>query len=281
MNQNWIHANMEHYFQLAGKTAIVTGAGNGIGRGIAQKLAGLGANVVACDIEAESVRNTADEITLAGGVCLGLYCDVRKYEDIQKVVDTAVQKFGTVDILVNDAAGCGGGVTVDTINEQEWMRLIELNLNSVFRFTMTVLPIMRAKKQGKIVNISSGAGITGDFSDPHYAAAKGGVIAFTKELAHELAKESKQRCARSGRHPHGADPRLGRRDRRHAVAARRSAGGHCQRCRVFGFVRIGLFHGSGHFAERRCVDAVKQAVSVLRAGAQFQNKQRYSFARYG
>ena len=129
MNQNWIHANMEHYFQLAGKTAIVTGAGNGIGRGIAQKLAGLGANVVACDIEAESVRNTADEITLAGGVCLGLYCDVRKYEDIQKVVDTAVQKFGTVDILVNDAAGCGGGVTVDTINEQEWMRLIELNLN--------------------------------------------------------------------------------------------------------------------------------------------------------
>lgn len=145
MNQNWIHANMEHYFQLAGKTAIVTGAGNGIGRGIAQKLAGLGANVVACDIEAESVRNTADEITLAGGVCLGLYCDVRKYEDIQKVVDTAVQKFGTVDILVNDAAGCGGGVTVDTINEQEWMRLIELNLNSVFRFTMTVLPIMRQK----------------------------------------------------------------------------------------------------------------------------------------
>ena len=277
MNQNWIHANMEHYFQLAGKTAIVTGAGNGIGRGIAQKLAGLGANVVACDIEAESVRNTADEITLAGGVCLGLYCDVRKYEDIQKVVDTAVQKFGTVDILVNDAAGCGGGVTVDTINEQEWMRLIELNLNSVFRFTMTVLPIMRAKKQGKIVNISSGAGITGDFSDPHYAAAKGGVIAFTKELAHELAKESINVNSVAP----GLVDTSWRGDRRHAVAARRSAGGHCQRCRVFGFVRIGLFHGSGHFAERRCVDAVKQAVSVLRAGAQFQNKQRYSFARYG
>lgn len=190
MNQNWIHTNMDHYFQLAGKTAIVTGAGNGIGRGIAQKLAGLGTNVVACDIEEESVRSTAEEISQAGGVCMGLYCDVRKYEDIQKVVDMTVQQFGTVDILVNDAAGCGGGVTVDTINEQEWMRLIELNLNSVFRFTMTVLPIMRAKQCGKIVNISSGAGITGDFSDPHYAAAKGGVIAFTKELAHELAKEN-------------------------------------------------------------------------------------------
>ena len=78
MDQNRIYANMEHYFQLTGKTAIVTGAGNGIGRGIAQKLAGLGANVVACDIEADSVQNTAEEITRAGGVCLGLYCDVRK-----------------------------------------------------------------------------------------------------------------------------------------------------------------------------------------------------------
>ena len=280
MNESWIHANMEHYFQLAGKTAIVTGAGNGIGRGIAQKLAGLGANVVACDIEEDSVQNTADETTQAGGVCLGLYCDVRKYEDIQKVVNTAVQEFGTVDILVNDAAGCGGGVTVDTIDEQEWMRLIELNLNSVFRFTMTVLPIMRAKKCGKIVNISSGAGITGDFSDPHYAAAKGGVIAFTKELAHELAKENINVNSVA---PGLIDTRMARiRDWEDEIADTLwPAGGHCQRCRVFGFVRIGLFHGSGHLAERRCVDAVKQAVSVLRAGAQFQNKQRYSFARYG
>ena len=105
------------------------------------------------------------------------------------MIKTAVDTYGTVDILVNDAAGCGGGVTIDNINEEEWMRLIELNLNSVYRFTMSVLPIMRAKKSGKIVNISSGAGIVGDFSDPHYAAAKGGVIAFSKEIAHEVAKD--------------------------------------------------------------------------------------------
>ncbi|MGI5965783.1 SDR family NAD(P)-dependent oxidoreductase [Anaerotruncus sp. AF02-27] len=189
MEAKLIEKAMYDYFKLVGKTAIVTGAGNGIGQGIAKVLAGLGVNVVACDIEEDSVKGTADGITQAGGTCIGMYCDVRKYEDIQKVIQTAIDKFGTVDILVNDAAGCGGGVTVDTINEEEWMRLIELNLNSVYRFTISVLPLMRAKKSGKIINISSGAGITGDFSDPHYAAAKGGVIAFTKEIAHEVAKD--------------------------------------------------------------------------------------------
>lgn len=189
MESNVIEQTMYNYFQLVGKTAIVTGAGNGIGKGIAKVLAGLGANVVACDIEADSVAQTAEEIKSKGLNVVSLYCDVRKYEDIQTVVQTAVDTYGTVDILVNNAAGCGGGVTVDDITEEEWMRLIDLNLNSVYRFTMSVLPIMRAKKQGKIVNISSGAGITGDFSDPHYAAAKGGVIAFTKEMAHELAKD--------------------------------------------------------------------------------------------
>lgn len=181
---------MYDYFKLLGKTAIVTGAGNGIGKGTAKVLASLGVNVVACDIEQDSVEATSKEICSVGGNSIGLYCDVRKYEDIECVIKKAVNTYGTVDILVNNAAGCGGGVTLDNINETEWMRLIELNLNSVYRFTISVLPIMRAKKSGKIVNIGSGAGIAGDISDPHYAASKGGVIAFTKELACELAKES-------------------------------------------------------------------------------------------
>jgi NAD(P)-dependent dehydrogenase (short-subunit alcohol dehydrogenase family) len=185
----YIEKTMYDYFRLAGKTALVTGAGNGIGRATARTLAGLGASVVACDIERESVEAVAAAITAEGGSAIGLYCDVRLYEDIGRVVAAAVDAYGTIDILVNNAAGCGGGVTVDDITESEWARLIDLNLNSVYRFTMSVLPIMRAKKYGKIINISSGAAIAGDFSDPHYAAAKGGVIALTKELAHELAKE--------------------------------------------------------------------------------------------
>lgn len=189
MENKVIEQAMYDYFKLVGKTAIVTGAGNGIGRGIAKVLAGLGANVVACDIERERVESVAEELCSQGLNAVGVYCDVRNYEDIQNVIKTAVDTYGTVDILVNDAAGCGGGVTIDTITEEEWMRLIELNLNSVYRFTMSVLPIMRARKSGKIVNISSGAGVVGDFSDPHYAAAKGGVIAFTKEIAHEVAKD--------------------------------------------------------------------------------------------
>lgn len=190
MEAKKIEQTMYDYFKLVGKTAIVTGAGNGIGKGISKVLASLGVNVTACDIERDSIAKTEAEIKEVGGSVLGLYCDVRNYVDIQHVIDQTVETFGTVDILVNNAAGCGGGVTMDDINEEEWMRLIDLNLNSVFRFTFSVLPIMRKKKSGKIVNISSGAGLVGDFSDPHYAAAKGGVVGFTKELAHEMAKEN-------------------------------------------------------------------------------------------
>ena len=180
---------MRDYLRVAGKAAIVTGSGRGIGRGVAMELASYGVKVMVTDINDENGLRVKDEILAAGGTAEYCHCDVMKVEDIKNLVQKTVEAFGTVDILVNDAAGCGGGVTVDDITEEEWLRLIELNLNSVFRFTMSVLPIMRAKKSGKIVNISSGAGITGDFSDPHYAAAKGGVIALTKELAHELAKD--------------------------------------------------------------------------------------------
>ena len=189
MDAKIIERTMLDYFRLVGKTAIVTGAGNGMGRAISELLAGLGVNVVGCDIEEDSIQETGRLVAEAGGTMIPMCCDVRKYEDIQRVIDKTVESFGTVDILVNNAAGCGGGVTVDTINEEEWMRLIELNLCSVYRFTISVLPIMRAKGAGKIINISSGAAVIGDVSDPHYAAAKGGVLSLTKELARELAKE--------------------------------------------------------------------------------------------
>ena len=99
MESKVIEQAMYSYFKLLGKTAIVTGAGNGIGRGIAKVLAILGANVVACDIEKDSVEETVAQITEQGLNATAVYCDVRKYEDIQNVIKTAVDTYGTVDIL--------------------------------------------------------------------------------------------------------------------------------------------------------------------------------------
>ncbi len=189
MNESYVVKSMYDYFNLAGKSAIVTGAGNGIGAGIAKTLSSLGVNVVACDIEDDALTEVARELNDAGGTVTPVHCDIRNVADIDRAIQTAVDNYGGVDILVNNAAGCGGGKKIDDMDDAEWDRLINLNLTCVYKFIMHVLPLMRAKKAGKIVNISSGAAITGDWSDPHYAAAKGGVISLGRELAVELSKD--------------------------------------------------------------------------------------------
>ena len=185
----YIVNTMEQFFGLKGKTAIVTGAANGIGEETAKLLAGLGANVVVCDIEETNLARVVDEVTAAGGSILGVPCNVTKDEEIQNAVEKTLAAFGTIDVLVNNAAGCGGGITIDTITDKEWTRLIDLNLTAVYKFIMAVLPTMRKNKKGSICNISSGAAIMGEPTDVHYAAAKGGVISMTKELAWELGAE--------------------------------------------------------------------------------------------
>lgn len=189
MNETYVINSMYDYFKLSGKTAIVTGAGNGIGKGIAEMMASLGVNVVACDIEMDSVEKVAQEITEKGGIIRAVHCDVRNMDDVDKTIQTALTEFGGLDILVNNAAGCGGGVKLDDMTDQEWDRLINLNLTCVYKFTMRVLPYMRKQHSGKIINISSGAAIIGEGSDPHYSAAKGGLISLGKELAIELSKD--------------------------------------------------------------------------------------------
>lgn len=186
MDSERIEKNMYQFFQIKGKTAIVTGAGNGVGKATARMFAGLGANVVGCDIEKDNVENTAKEINKEGGICIGVKCDITKDEEIKKVVNTAVENFGTVDILANVGATCGGGKTIDNMTHEEFDRLIKVNLRGVYQTIMQVLPIMRDKKYGKIISVSSGAAITGCPTDFHYAAAKGGVISMTKSLALQL-----------------------------------------------------------------------------------------------
>lgn len=188
MNQK-VMENACKFFGLEGKAAIVTGAGNGIGKAIAVMLAELGANVMACDIEADSVENTAKEIVAEGYEAISCPCDIKDLDQIREVIRRTVEKYGTVDILVNCGATMGGGKVLREVPPAEWERLISTNLTGVYNFCWEVIPIMREKQYGKIINISSGAGITGEDRDIHYSAAKAGVIGLTKSLALELGHE--------------------------------------------------------------------------------------------
>ena len=111
-----------------------------------------------------------------------------KLEEIKETIKKTVETFGNVDILVNNAAGFGGGKTFDVMTYEEWDRLIRINLTGAYMFTNEVLPYMVKKQHGKICMVSSGAALGYDFSDPHYAASKAGMIGLAKELSQELAK---------------------------------------------------------------------------------------------
>ena len=182
-----VHKSMLDYFKLEGQSAIVTGSGNGIGRATAIMLADLGAHVMVCDIESDSAQTVAGIITQRGGRAIWSKCDVTRLEDIRATISQTAEAFGTVDILVNNAAGFGGGVTFDAMTYPEWDRLIALNLTSAYTFTNEVLPYMVKKQHGKICMVSSGSAFGYDFSDPHYAAAKAGLIGLAKELSRELS----------------------------------------------------------------------------------------------
>ncbi|WP_331274589.1 3-oxoacyl-[acyl-carrier-protein] reductase [Clostridium botulinum] len=172
---------------LTGKNAIVTGASRGIGRAIAIKLADLGANVVLnyrSDIN--SVNEVVKEIESKGVKAVAIQGDISKFEDAKKIVDEAMEKLGSIDILVNNA-----GITKDTLlmrmKEEEFDNVIEVNLKGVFNCTKHVVPIMMKQRSGKIINISSVVGLSGNAGQSNYAAAKAGIIGFTKSVAKEIA----------------------------------------------------------------------------------------------
>jgi acetoacetyl-CoA reductase len=174
--------------QLDGQTAIVTGAGRGIGRAIVWELAATGANVVVnYATSAREAQELAAEIMEEFGVrALAVKADAANYEQVSKMVNQTIQTFGQIDILVNNA-GITRDKTLKKMSKEEWDEVIHVNLDSVFNCTKQVLPFMLERKSGKIVNISSFVALGGNFGQANYATTKAGIIGFTKSVALEVA----------------------------------------------------------------------------------------------
>ncbi|MEI6209274.1 MAG: SDR family NAD(P)-dependent oxidoreductase [Desulfuromonadales bacterium] len=175
---------------FSNKVVLITGASAGIGREIAHSFARDGARVVVNGRNQETVTDVEHEIFEAGGIALGVVADVSRKDQVNELVGQTVRAFGTIDILVNNAGGSSGARSVAELDEDDWDRVIAGNLKSVFLCSQAVIPAMKQQRSGKIVNISSQAGrALTILAGPHYAAAKAGVIALTKQLANELAKD--------------------------------------------------------------------------------------------
>ncbi|MBI2876991.1 MAG: SDR family oxidoreductase [Candidatus Tectomicrobia bacterium] len=178
--------------RLQGKVAVITGGGSGLGRGQVLCLAQEGAAVVVADLNFEAARKVAMEAREGGTRTLPLRVDVTREEDLQEMLDRTRQEFGTLDILVNNA-GVGGnhiGIPFTDLQDADWDLCYEVNLKAVFKACKQVAPQMIRQGGGRIINISSIAGKTGNELLPHYCASKAGVISLTQALAKELARHN-------------------------------------------------------------------------------------------
>jgi 2-hydroxycyclohexanecarboxyl-CoA dehydrogenase len=169
--------------RLAGKIAIVTGAGQGIGRAIAEKLAAEGAAVVVTDRDEAGAQQTAAALPEATAITT----DVTDRVAVQTMVDAVVERFGRIDVLVNNAGWDKASPFVDS-DPADWDRAIGVNLYGVLHTCKAVVPVMAEQGAGAIVNLGSDAGRVGSSGEAVYSAAKGGVIAFSKSLAREVAR---------------------------------------------------------------------------------------------
>ena len=170
---------------LTGKTAIVTGASRGIGAAIASKLCEAGANVALCSRSAEAVAATADTLNSEGYTAISTAADISKKGDVEALIKTVLDKFSQIDILVNNA-----GITRDTLlmrmQDEDWDAVLQTNLTGTMYCTRAVMRPMLRQRSGRIINISSVIGVMGNPGQASYAAAKAGIIGFTKTIAREV-----------------------------------------------------------------------------------------------
>ena len=177
--------------RLSGKVALITGGGRGIGREIALALADEGADAVIWDVNLGDAQNTCKEIESKGRKAASEQVDVTKYDKVEEAINKTLDKFGKIDILINNA-----GITKDNLlmrmGEAEWDAVINVNLKGTFNCTKAVSRPMVKQRSGKIVNIASIIGLIGNKGQANYAASKAGIIALTKTTAKELASRNIQ-----------------------------------------------------------------------------------------
>ena len=173
---------------FAGKVAFITGAANGIGRAAALAFAREGASVVVADVSEQGNQETARMIEEAGGRTLAVRCDVARAEDVKAALDKTIETFGRLDFAFNNAGVEQPIKATAELTDEEWDRIVEINLRGVFLCMKYEIPLMLKQGGGAIVNTSSGAGVKGFAGQAAYCAAKYGVVGLTKAAALDYAK---------------------------------------------------------------------------------------------
>ncbi len=174
-------------FRLDGKVCIVTGASRGLGRAMAVALASGGADVVAVARSVSAIEETADAIRGYGRRALAVPCDVHDSKSVIAMVEGVITEFGRIDVLINNAGG-GDMKPLVEMSEEEWLGIVDLNVNATFRMCKAVGPHMIQKRRGKVINMSSMYGLIGERNVTAYCASKGALIQLTRALALEWAE---------------------------------------------------------------------------------------------
>lgn len=178
------------FFDLSGQTAVVTGAATGIGEAVVRRLSAAGAAVAAVDIDLEGAARVAGEVAAsAGRLVFPVRADISSVESVSHAIAEVLGRTGQIDVLVNNAGIAGRAAPLWEQTEEDWQRVIAVNMNGVFHCCRAVINLMRQRRYGRIVNVASIAGKEGNPNMTGYSATKAAVIAFTKSLAKEVATD--------------------------------------------------------------------------------------------